>query len=155
MDGASVQVPMIAALHRALQHPFYGTPIAHYRATYPKNEEVTSKPDYLAANPGDYGSGIVYVANIDNPLRGVFCQSPRKPVQEVAGIYYQAQADLYVMQDLGEVFALENDRPKRQDRFIINGQTYYAAAPSFPCMMGTTIALWKIDLVLERYPVKR
>lgn len=146
----------IQAIRSALvNNPLYGTPIYHHQAQIASADfNKQGQPDYLSANPGVHGSGINYVPNPANPLRGIFCPSPRKPYQDKGGIYYQAQMEIYLLDNIGEIFVLENDRPKRQDKFVINNQTYYCIAPAFPCQMGEAIAAWKIELNLERYPVK-
>lgn len=132
-----------------------GTNIEHYQAQTADGADFNRKgqPDWLASDPGVNATGVNFVANPGNPLRGVFCQAPRRPLQDKGGIYYTAQFELYLPVDLGEVFELSGDRPKRQDRFVIGGKTYYAIAPSMPCQAGDTVALFKIELNIERYPV--
>lgn len=139
-----------------LNNPLFGTPIAHYKAEHvgAGNFDRRGNPDYLAADPGDYATGVQYVANPDNPLKGIFCQAKRHPHQDKGGIYYVAQMEIYLTENLGDVFVLDGHYPKRQDRFIINGQTYYAVAPSLPCQIGAAIAAYKIELNVERYPVR-
>lgn len=147
----------IQALKRAVQSPLYGTPFEHYQAQLaaPENFNDRGLPDYLAADPGVYSTGVNYTPNPKNPQRGIFCRAPFRPQQDVGGIYYVAQMSLYVFDDPGEVYKLDGTYPKRQDMFIINGQKYYATAPATPCQTGETIAAWQIDLNLERFPVKR
>lgn len=146
----------IAAIQGAIANTIYGTTVYHYQAQHAgaENYDSAGRPDYLAADSGVYGSGIVFVPNPQNPLKGIFCQAPRQPYQDVGGIYYTAQMELYLPVDLGPVFQLDGKYPKRQDRFEIHGRTYYAIAPSMPCMVGDTTGIWKIQLNLERYPVR-
>lgn len=139
-----------------VNHPLFGTNIDHYRAEYapPETFPDDSTPDYLAASPGQQLTGITYTPNENNPLRGVFCLAPVRPIQDVGGIYYQADMQIVLLEDLGDVFQLDESKPKRQDKFIIDGSTYYANSTSFPCQQGSAIVAWQIFLTKERYPVK-
>jgi hypothetical protein len=144
----------IAALQSILNNPLFGTPFDHYQAQIASSSfNAKGQPDYLSLDPGVYNSGIQYVANTANPLRGVFCPAPRRANQQIDGIRYEASMELYTQVDLGQVFKVQEKFPKLQDKFVINGQAFYAANPAFPCQMGEAIAAWKIELALERYPV--
>lgn len=144
------------ALLKLLQSPQLGTPVEHYKAQLVEDEtfDKHGQPDYLAKNAGDFESGVQYISNPRNPLRGIFCRSPLRPNQETAGITYQAEMDLYLPVDPGDVFVLQENRPKRQDRFDIQGGRYYAIAPTMPCVVGEVVSLWKVQLSRERYPVR-
>lgn len=146
----------IQAIQRMLQSTVYSATVMHYQAQLLDSGSYSDrgKPSYLAEDPGVFGSGVQYVPNPDNPLRGVFCPVKRTPYQDVGGIYYQAQAELYLATNPGEIYKLDDKYPKRQDRFDVLGQTYYAVGPAFPCSLGDAIAAWKIELNLERYPVR-
>ena len=146
------------AIAQILTNPLVGTPFEHFRAQWLDDSlyDNRGRPDYLAENSGEFQSGVQYIANPDNPLRGIFCPIARRPTQDKPGIFYEAQMQLFVTDDLGEVFTLdegERSRPKLQDRFLINSQTFYATQPAFACMQGEAIAAWRIDLALQRYPV--
>lgn len=142
-------------LARQVNHPLFGADIDHFRAEYaPDNTFAEGNPDYLAANPGQQNTGVIYTPNEDNPLRGVFCPVPLQPVQAQGGIYYQGDMQIIVLQDLGEVFKLDEAKPKRQDKFVIQGNTFYASSPAFPCQQGSAIVAWQIFLSRERYPVQ-
>ena len=145
----------IQAVQRVLRTTSYSATVLHFQAVHTgeSNYDDRGRPDYLAPNPGLYASGVEYVPNPNNPLKGMFCPSPRRPTQEVSGIYYAAQCDLYLPENIGEVFQVGEKYPKRQDRYEILGQVYYAIAPAFPCSLGDSIACWKIELNRERYPV--
>jgi hypothetical protein len=121
--------------------------------TAPENFTPYGQPDYLAADPGIHATGVKYMPSEKNPLRGVYCRAPIRPLQDKGGIYYQAQMELYLPDNPGEIYVLDDKYPKRQDAFEIAGQRYYAIAPATPCMSGEVIAAWKIELNLERYPV--
>lgn len=138
-----------------INHPLMGTEIDHYRAEYtpPETFNQDGNPDYLAQSPGQQSSGIVYTPNPDNSLRAVFCPVSLRPIQDQAGIYYQGDMQIFLLEDLGEVYQLNDDKPKRQDKFIVQGQTFYASSPAFPCQQGSAIAAWQIYLARERYPV--
>lgn len=137
-----------------LQNPLLGTTILHFQAFLagPENFNEQGKPDYLAPGAGLYGSGVRYTPNPKNPLRGVFCRKPLRPFQENAGIHYQAECEIYLPEDPGEVFILDDKYPKRQDRFEVAGGVYYATAPVFPCQIGDTVAAWQVSLSRERFP---
>jgi hypothetical protein len=147
---------VLQVIKNAINHPLFGTPFEHHQAQHvaPNNFNDRGQPDYLAPDPGVYSTGITYVANPANPLRGIFCRAPYRPYQDVGGIYYQAQMNLHVLDELGDIFLLDGKYPKRQDKFVINGIDYYATAPATPCQMGETIAAWTIELNRERYPVQ-
>ena len=147
----------LQALQAVINNPNFGTTVYHYQAQHadPKAFDKRGRPDYLSkTDPGDYATGIEFVENPNNPLRGVFCQAPRQPYQDTGGIYYTAQFELYLAQDPGEIFSLDDKYPKRQDKFIVQGNTYYAIAPAMPCALGATVGAWRIQLNVERYPVK-
>ncbi len=144
----------IQAIAQILSNPLFGTPFEHFQAQIAASSfNEKGQPDYLSFNPGAYNSGIEYIPNPANPLRGLFCQAPRRFNQQPDGIRYEATMELYVQVNLGQVFKVQDRFPKLQDKFVVNGQTYYAANPAFPCQMGEAIAAWKIELALERYPV--
>jgi len=142
-------------LTQVVQNPLYGTPFEHYRAEWVDDTafDERGRPNYLARSPGQDATGITFKANPENPLRGVFCPSPRKAMLDNRGMFFQSDFQLYVLEDLGTVYQIVENRPKLQDKFVINQQTCYAAQPAFPCVQGETVAAWKIDLVLQRYPV--
>jgi hypothetical protein len=142
-------------LLRMLKNPLLGVDVEHYRAEHVGATNFTPyyQPDYLAINPGENATGVQYSPNPENPLRGVFCQAKRTPLQDKGGIYYTAQTHLFLLENPGEVFALDDRLPKRQDKFVVSGQTYYAIAPAVPCQSGSVIAAWKIELTLQRYTV--
>ena len=144
------------AIAQVIANPMFGTTVEHFQAQLvePENYTKYGQPDYLAANPGDYAAGIQYIPNPANPLRGIFCRAKYNPYQDKGGIYLQAQAELYLPHDPGEVFVLDGKYPKRQDRFVISGGVYYAVAPTFPCQLGDTVAAFKIELSRERFPVR-
>lgn len=144
-----------AAISVILRNPLVGTPIYHYQAQHADSDQFNEigQPDYLASDPGVFESGIQYVANPDNPIRGIFCARKLNPYQDKGGIYYQGEFEVYLPSDPGEVFILDDKYPKRQDKFVINGGNYYATAPVFPCLMGETVAAWQVFLSRERYPV--
>jgi hypothetical protein len=146
---------ILRMLQSVAQNPLIGATIEHYFAQYVDDGSFTKygQIDYLAQEVGQDQTGIKYVANPKNPIRGVFCSSGRRPVQDKGGIRYEAQPQIILLEDPGEVYSLDPEKPKRQDKFIVSGRTYYATAPAFPCQMGDTIAAFKIDLALERYPV--
>lgn len=146
---------LLAMLAQVVANPLIGATIQHFIAGYvaESNFSVYGQVDYLAPDAGQDQTGITYTANPNNPLRGVFCATSRRPVQDKGGIRYEAQPQIILLEDPGEVFAVDPKFPKRQDKFIVSGRTYYAAAPAFPCQMGDTIAGFRIDLALERYPV--
>lgn len=148
-QGLFIQQQIAAVLN----NPLLGATVLHYRAVHVEDAVFDSQgqPDYLNPSAGVYASGIDYIANPSNPLRGVFCKPKLRPFQDKGGIYYQADGQLYLANDPGEVYVLHPERPKRQDRFVIAGGVYYAAGPTFPCQMGDTVALFQIDLVRERY----
>lgn len=144
------------AIRNILSNPLFGTTVYHYRAELAPQANFNDRgqPDYLGASPGHFASGVVYTPNPNNPLKGAFCQIPRKPVQEVSGIYYQATHELIVLEDLGLVYELDGQYPKRQDAFDIAGYRWYATGPATPCQQGDVLVGWKIELNLERYPVR-
>lgn len=145
-----------AAIAQILRSPYAGTPVDHYWATLAGDENFDKygKPDWLGESPGQDASGVRYEPNPDNPLRGLVCKAPYRPQQDRAGIIYVAEFELYLPHDPGEVFVLAGDRPKRQDKFLIQGGVYYATAPVFPCIAGEMVAAFKISLSRERYPVR-
>jgi len=136
-------------------HPRYGTPYEHYRAQAvdPSVFDDQGRPDYLASEPGLYTSGVQFVSNPLNPLRGFFCNAPRQPFQDKGGIYLAADYKLYIPQDLGLIYKLSDRSIKLQDMFKINGQTLYATQPAVPCLQGEITAAYEINLTLQRYPV--
>lgn len=142
-------------LQQIIKNPLVGTPIEHWQSQFVEIENFNAHgvPHYLSKESGEFSTGLRFVANPANPLRGVVCRAPWRPVQAVDGIHYTAQFELYLPIDLGEVFKLDDRLPKRQDRFVINGVDYYAIAPSLPCMAGETIGCWKIELNRGKYPV--
>jgi hypothetical protein len=144
------------AIANVINNPLFGATVYHYRALEATgaNHNSLGQPDYLAPAPGLYDSGVDFEANPSNPLRGIFCRQKSNPYQDKGGIYYQAEAQLYLLDDPGELFILSDNRPKRQDKFVIAGGTYYATAPIFPCQMGDTVAAFQIFLSRERYPVR-
>ena len=144
------------AIAQILALPFAGTPVEHWQAQLATNENFTKygQPDWLGPAPGQDATGVTYVANPANPLRGIFCRAPYRPNQDRAGITYVGEMELYLPQDPGEVFTLEGDRPKRQDKFIISGGIYYATAPVMPCQVGEVAAAFKISLSRERFPAR-
>jgi hypothetical protein len=141
---------------RVLQSPYAGTPVEHHQAQLVEDENFTKygQADWLGPAPGQDATGVTYVPNPDNPLRGIFCRAPYRPQQDRAGITYVGEMDLYLPKDPGEVFVLEGDRPKRQDKFIISGGVYYATAPVMPCQAGELAVAFKISLSRERFPVR-
>lgn len=143
-------------LSRVLVNSSFGTTVDHYQAQHvePDAFDDQGRPDYLSSNSGFQDSGVEYIPNPENPLRGMFCPAPRRPVQEAAGVFYQAQMELYLTENLGDIFVLDDRYPKRQDAFEIAGRRYYAVCPATPCTLGDTTACWKIELSLERYPVQ-
>lgn len=144
-------------LQNVINNPNFGSTILHYQAVHADSAsfDKRGRPDYLAkTDPGIHATGVEYVANPDNPLRGIFCQAPRQPYQDVGGIYYTAQFELYLATNPGEIYKLDDNLPKRQDRFDVMGQSYYAIAPAMPCALGDTIGAWRIQLNVERFPVK-
>ena len=145
-----------SVVQRLMQLPYAGTVVQHYQAQLVEdgNFNKLGQPDWLGDAPGQDATGIQFVPNPANPLRGIFCRAPYRPYQDKGGIYYQAEMDLYLAQDIGEVFVLEENRPKRQDKFVISGGTYYATAPVMPCQAGETVAAFKISLSRERYPAR-
>lgn len=150
----SLQTELIArSLQQAIKNPLMGVDVQHYRAQLAPAPNFTpyGQPDYLSLNPGEFASGVEYASPV--LLRGVFCQAKRQPYQDKGGIYYTAQTHLFLLENPGEIFVLDDRFPKRQDKFVISGATYYAIAPTFPCQSGETIAAWKIDLNIQRYPV--
>ena len=144
------------AIQNLLKWPQFGTPIEHYKAQLVEDEafDKQGQPDYLSAEVGEFESGVRYVPNPSNPLRGIFCRAPIRPNQETSGITFQSDTDLYLPVDPGDVFVLEDNRPKRQDRFDIQGVRFYAVAPATPCQAGEVVSLWKISISRERYPVR-
>lgn len=145
----------IAMLQNVIANPSFGTTVAHFQATHATGTfDDRGRPDYLSKTDiGVNQTGVNYAPNPANPIRGVFCQAKRQPRQQPGGIYYDAQFELYVAENLGEVYRLFDDRPKLQDRFDIHGQSYYAIAPAMPCAVGDTVAAWQIQLNIQRYPV--
>ncbi|MCD8487885.1 MAG: hypothetical protein LRZ84_14405 [Desertifilum sp.] len=143
---------MVAAI---VNNPLFGATIIHYQSVWVEatNFNREGQPNYLAWNPGIHETGIVYELNPANPLRGIFCQNKRRPSQDKNGIYYGGEFELYLTVDLGEVYVLDGKFPRKQDKFEIAGRTYYATSPVMPCQLGDTIAAYKIDLAIERYPV--
>lgn len=143
-------------LTNLFKQPYFGTPVEHFKAELVAAESFDKygKPDWMAQESGQYDSGIKFAPNPDNPLRGVYCRAPLRPNQEPAGITLQAEVDLYLPVDPGDVFVLHDDRPKLQDKFVIQGNVFYATAPVFPCQVGEAVALWKVSLSRERYPVR-
>lgn len=131
-----------------------GIEFEHYRAQHSTGYDCDDRPDYLSPDPGDYGSGIKFVANLSNPIRGAFCPPKRSVCFGKDGVTFQAETELYVPVDLGPVYQLFERRPKLQDKFIILGQTYYASGPAVPCVRGNLAALWKIPLMLSQIPVE-
>lgn len=144
------------AIAQVIQNPLYGSTVYHYRAIEAVNADYNSlgQPSYLAPAPGVHGSGVEYEANPQNPLKGIFCRQKQTPFQDKGGQYYQGEAQLYLLTDPGEVFVLSEDRPKRQDKFVIAGGIYYATAPVFPCQAGDTVAAFQVFLSRERYSVR-
>jgi hypothetical protein len=144
------------AIATVIRNPLYGSTVFHYRAraAIAADYNTLGQPSYLAPEPGLYDSGVEYDANPENPLKGIFCRKKQNPFQDKGGQYYQGEAELYLLSDPGEVFVLSTDRPKRQDKFVIAGGTYYATAPAFPCQMGDTVAAFQVFLSRERYPVR-
>lgn len=144
------------AIANVINNPMFGATVYHYRAIEATQPDYNTlgQPSYLAPEPGLYDSGVGYEPSPHNPLRGVFCRQKSNPYQDKGGIYYQAEGQLYLLDDPGEVFVLLDNRPKRQDRFEIAGGVYYATAPVFPCQMGDTVAAFQIFLSRERYPVR-
>jgi hypothetical protein len=146
----------IAGIANMLKRSLNATSILHFQSEWapPANFDERGNPDYLAADSGVFDSGIRYRPNPQNPLKGIFCPAKRNPFQAVSGIYYQADVEIYVLEDLGSVFVLDGKYPKRQDAFEALGRRYYATAPAFPCAQGDLIVAWKISAALERYPVQ-
>lgn len=144
-------------LQRVLTNPLLSVNVEHYQAQLvsPSNFTPYYQPDYLATNPGVFASGVEYAPNPNNPIRGTFCQAPRQSYQDKSGIYYVAQYNLFLIGDPGEIYILDDKYPKRQDKFVIQGRTYYAIAPAMPCQQGEIVAAYKIELNLQRYPVEQ
>lgn len=144
------------AIANVIRNPMFGSTVYHYRAIPAGSADYNSlgQPSYLAPGPGVYASGVDYEQNPENPLKGIFCRQKQNPYQDKGGMYYQGEAQLYLLSDPGEVFTLSENRPKRQDKFVIAGGTYYATAPVFPCQMGDTVAAFQVFLSRERYPVR-
>ncbi|HEY9752454.1 MAG TPA: hypothetical protein V6C46_05860 [Coleofasciculaceae cyanobacterium] len=145
----------IAAIQNIIGGQF-GTDVYHFQAQLAPTAtfDDRDRPDYLAAEPGFNSTGIIFVANPKNPIKGIFCQAPQRPIQENAGIYFQADMELYLPEDIGPTFVVDTNGPKRQDKFVIFGTDYYSANPATPCILGMTTACWKISLTLQRYPVQ-
>lgn len=158
--GFTPQQPQSSYLQQAfinvLKNPWAGVPICHYKARLAEDEtfDKYGHPDYMASQSGDFDSGVLYDANPSNPLRGVYCRAPLRPNLDPGGFTLQAELDLYLPVDVGDVFVLEGDRPKRQDRFDIQGGRFYAAGPSIPCQGGEIVGLWKIPIIRERFPTR-
>ena len=144
------------AIERLVKWPQFGVPVEHYMAQLVADEtfDKQGQPDYLAQEAGEFESGVKYLSNPRNPLRGIFCRAPIRPNQETSGLFYQSETDLYLPVDPGNVCVLEDNRPKRQDRFDIQGARYYAVAPAMPCQIGEVVSMWKISISRERYPVR-
>lgn len=163
LDGAalgfsnSIQGSYLQSMiQQVLRSPYAGTVVEHYQAQVvgDQNFDKYGRADWLGESPGQDATGIRFVPNPNNPLRGIFCRAPYRPYQDKGGIYYQAEMELYLPEDIGEVFVLGENRPKRQDKFLISGGTYYATAPVMPCQAGETVAAFKISLSRERYPAR-
>lgn len=144
------------AIANVFRLPYFGVPVCHFKASLVEDAafDKYGKPDYLAADAGEFDSGVQYEPNPDNPLRGVYCKPSIRPNMDKGGIIYQAELDLYLPVDVGDVFVLEGDRPKRQDKFEIQGARYYATAPALPCQIGEVVSVWKIPISRERFPVR-
>lgn len=152
----SIQSQWLQAMfRRVLQNPLAGTQINHFRAEWvdPVNFDDRGRADYLAADAGIYDSGVNYTPNPCNPLLGIFCAPRTRPTQDKAGMTYQAEMEIYLATDPGEVFVLDGTYPKKQDRFDINGTSWYAIAPALPCLSGSVTAMYKVQLTRQRYPV--
>lgn len=127
--------------------------ILHFRAEHSKGYDCQGQADYLSADPGEFGSGINWVANTANPIKGTFCRPKRRLCQGKDGIYFETTAEFFTATDLGAIVQLFDDKPKLYDRFEILGQRYYATGPAHPCSNGNNVGLWSIPLILERFPV--
>ena len=141
-------------VQNAIANGIHGTTVEHYQAQWVEESfSERGTPDYLAGEAGEQGTGIRYTANPQNPLKGAFCPTQKRPVQGPEGQYYQADMELYLAKFPGDVYRLDDKKPKLQDRFVIQGQRYYAIAPAMPCTLGDSAAAWKILLTIERSPV--
>jgi hypothetical protein len=127
--------------------------VLHFRAQHATGYDCQGQVDYLSDDPGEFGTGINWVANTANPIKGAFCRPKRRLCQGKDGIYFETTAEFFTATDLGDVCKLFDDKPKLYDRFEILGQRYYATGPAHPCSNGNSVGLWKIPLILERVPV--
>ncbi len=128
--------------------------VLHFRAQHATGYDCQGQVDYLSADPGEYGTGINWTANTANPLKGVFCRPQRRLCQGKDGVYFETTAELFVATDLGSIVQLfDGNKPKLYDRFEVLGQRYYATGRAHPCANGNSVGLWKIPLILERFPV--
>ncbi|MFB6214838.1 MAG: hypothetical protein ABEI54_03115 [Candidatus Bipolaricaulia bacterium] len=142
-------------LERWVNHPLFGLEIDHYRAQHAPDSAFNSRgePDYLAESPGFRTTGVQYPDQPTTTFRGVFCPTGYQPIQDEAGIYYTAETQIITLQDLGQVYQVEEGRPKLQDKFVVSNGIYYAASPKIPCQQGSVVAGWQIMVTAQRYPV--
>jgi hypothetical protein len=138
-----------------INNPLHGATILRYLAanTQPEAHDSRGRPDYLSDDRGYQATGIQYVADPRNPYKGIFCRGRNTVLQLLAGIQYVSSHEIYLAEDPGEVYILDDHYPKRQDRFVIQNINYYATGPAEPCQLGDSIAAWKIGLNRERFPV--
>lgn len=145
----------VGIVQNAIANSIYSATVLHFQASHvdSANFNERGRPDWLGVDTGEQGTGVTYTPNPNNPLKGIFCPAPKRPIQGPEGIYYQADMELYLANYPGDVFRLFDNRPKLQDRFDIHNQRYYATSPAMPCALGDNLAAWKIALIIERSPV--
>jgi hypothetical protein len=146
---------IIASIRNAINHPLIGVPVLRYRAEFAadRNYDRHGNPHYLSPDATQDATGIIYPEPPES-IRGVFCPNSITAIQESAGQRIEVDANLFLVGDPGPVYQLSQNRPKRQDKFIISGATYYAATPAYPCSSGEVIGAYRISLARQRQEVE-